>query len=64
MPKPENVPNAGDPAKPDPIKRAIILVPGFSKRERMAARNQLVDAFAHYSEGYKITAAKHLMIAR
>lgn len=37
------------------IKRAIVLVPSFSKREKAAARNQLVNALTHYGEGYKIT---------
>lgn len=34
-------------------KRAIILVPGFSKREQFAVRNQLVQALTHYTDGYR-----------
>ena len=34
-------------------KRAIILVPGFSKRERFAVRKQLVEALTHYTDGYR-----------
>ncbi len=34
-------------------KRAIILVPGFAKREQLSARDQLVASLDHYSEGYE-----------
>ena len=34
-------------------KRAIVLVPGFSKREHFAVRKQLVEALTHYTDGYR-----------
>lgn len=34
-------------------KRAIIFIPGFAKRERLNARDQLVDALQHYTDGWK-----------
>ncbi len=33
--------------------RAIILVPGFEKREQLDARNMLADAICAYAEGYQ-----------
>lgn len=33
-------------------KRAVILVPGFGKQEQLEARDRLVDAMTHYSDGY------------
>lgn len=33
-------------------KRAIILVPGFAKREQLEARDRLVESLTHYSDGY------------
>ncbi len=36
-------------------KRAIILVPGFSKRVKYAAREQLVEALDHHTDGYQLT---------
>ncbi len=35
-------------------KRAIILIPGFKKREHLAARDLLVEAIAHYGSGYRV----------
>lgn len=36
-----------------PHRRAVILVPGFSRRESLAARDQLVQSLDHYSDGYE-----------
>ncbi len=36
-------------------KRAIILVPGFSKRVKYAAREQLIEALDHHTDGYQLT---------
>jgi hypothetical protein len=33
--------------------RAIILVPGFEKREKLDARDMLADAICAYAEGYQ-----------
>ena len=33
-------------------KRAVIIVPGFGKMEQLEARNRLVDAMTHYSDGF------------
>lgn len=37
----------------EPIKRAIVLVPGFEKRAQGAARDQLVTSILNYTDGYK-----------
>jgi len=39
-------------------KRAIILVPGFGKREQLEARGRLVESLTHYSDGYVTETAK------
>lgn len=36
-------------------RRAIILIPGFAKRERLDARDRLVDALHHYTDGWLTT---------
>lgn len=43
-------------------RRAIILVPGFKKREHQAARDQLVEAIKHYGSGYRVEPAPAPMI--
>jgi len=36
-------------------KRAIILVPGYQKREQLEARDQLVESIDYYTDGYQIS---------
>lgn len=36
-----------------PHRRAVILVPGYSRRESLAARDQLVSSLQHYSDGFE-----------
>ena len=35
------------------IKRAIVFVPGFERREQLAVRDHLVSSIVHYTDGYK-----------
>ena len=39
------------------IRRAIILVPGFSKREQNSARDELVQSLLHYTDGWDCAVA-------
>ena len=54
----EDTPTA-TPAVSPPLKRAVILVPGFSKREKLAARHQLINSIHSYSDGYSTTESDH-----
>lgn len=42
-----------------PIKRAVVLVPGFEKREQSSARDQLVTSILHYTDGCKTSTSEN-----